>query len=112
MLIVGGRGKGEDYASLAEVTKKVRIRSAIAIGEEAKAFKKVLGKVMPVIQVSGTKNGKKTMRKAVEEATSMAEPGDVILLSPACSSFDMFKNYEERGMAFQEAARELGDLVI
>jgi len=112
VLIVGGRGKGEDYASLAEVTKKVRIRSAIAIGEEAKALKKVLGKVIPVIQVSGTKNGKKTMRKAVEEATSLAEPGDVILLSPACSSFDMFKNYEERGMAFQEAARGFGDWVI
>ncbi len=112
VLIVGGRGKGEDYASLAEATKKARIRGTIVIGEEAKAFEKVLSKVMPVIQVRGTKNGKKTMRKAVEEATSLAEPGDAILLSPACSSFDMFKNYEERGMAFQETARELGDLVI
>ncbi len=87
----------------------MRIRGTIVVGEEAKAFEKVLGKVMPVIQVSGTKNGKKTMRKAVEQATSLAEPGDAILLSPACSSFDMFKNYEERGMAFQETARELSD---
>jgi UDP-N-acetylmuramoylalanine--D-glutamate ligase len=112
VLIVGGRGKGEDYASLVEATKKARIRGTIVIGEEAKAFEKALSKVMPVIQVRGIKNGKKTMRKAVEEATALAEPGDAILLSPACSSFDMFKNYEKRGMAFQEAAMELSDLVI
>jgi UDP-N-acetylmuramoylalanine--D-glutamate ligase len=109
VLILGGRGKGEDYISLAKATKRVHIRSAILIGEEAKAFEKVLGKVMPVIQVRGTKNGKKTIRKAVMEATSLAEPGDAILLSPACSSFDMFKSYEERGMAFQEAVLELSD---
>ncbi|MDL1958482.1 MAG: UDP-N-acetylmuramoyl-L-alanine--D-glutamate ligase [Deltaproteobacteria bacterium] len=109
VLIIGGRGKGEDYASLAKATKRVRIRSAVVIGEEAKAFEKVLSKVIPVIEVCGIKNGKKTMKKAVREATSLAESGDAILLSPACSSFDMFKNYEERGMAFQEAARELGD---
>jgi UDP-N-acetylmuramoylalanine--D-glutamate ligase len=109
VLIIGGRGKGENYASLAEATKRGRIRSAVVIGEEAKAFEKVLSKVIPVIELRGTKNGKKTMRKAVEEATSLAEPGDAILLSPACSSFDMFKNYEERGMAFQETVLELGD---
>ncbi|MBW2080171.1 MAG: hypothetical protein JRI27_04340, partial [Deltaproteobacteria bacterium] len=112
VLIVGGRGKGENYASLAEATKKARIRGTIVMGEEAKAFEKVLSKVVPVIQVRGTKNGKKTMRKAVEEATSLAEPGDAILLSPACSSFDMFKNYEKRGVAFQEAARKLCNLAI
>jgi UDP-N-acetylmuramoylalanine--D-glutamate ligase len=109
VLIVGGRGKGEDYTPLAEATKRAHIRSAVVIGEEAKAFEKVLGKVMPVIQVCGTKNGKKIMRKALMEAASMAEPGDAILLSPACSSFDMFKNYEERGMIFQEAVMGLGD---
>jgi UDP-N-acetylmuramoylalanine--D-glutamate ligase len=108
LLIVGGRGKGEDYGSLAKITKRVCIRNAIVIGEEAEALKEVLGKVIPVIEVRG-KNGKKTMRKAVEEATSLAEPGDAILLSPACSSFDMFKNYEERGMAFQETVLELSD---
>jgi UDP-N-acetylmuramoylalanine--D-glutamate ligase len=109
VLIIGGRGKGEDYGSLAKATKRVRIRSAVVIGEEAKAFEKVLSKVIPVIEVCGIKNGKKTMKKAVREAASLAESGDAILLSPACSSFDMFKNYEERGVAFQEAVMELGD---
>jgi UDP-N-acetylmuramoylalanine--D-glutamate ligase len=112
VIILGGRGKGENYASLADVAKKTVVRGAIVIGEEAKAFEKILGKVMPVVKVHGTKEGKKVMKKAVEKARSMAEPGDAIILSPACSSFDMFENYEERGMAFQEAARELNDLLI
>ena len=109
VLIAGGRGKGEDYSSLAETAKEGRIRSAVVMGEEAGAFERVLSKAIPVIEVRGTKDGKKTMEKAVREAMSLAEPGDAVLLSPACSSFDMFRNYEERGMAFQKAVLELGD---
>ncbi len=112
VLILGGRGKGEDYAPLADVTKKAVVRGAIVIGEEAKTFEKILCKVMPVVKVHGTKDGKKIMKKAVEKARSLAEPGDAIILSPACSSFDMFENYEKRGMAFQDAARELNNLLI
>jgi len=107
VLIVGGRGKGEDYTSLAEATKNGHIRGAIVIGEEAEAFNKALTKVIPVIEVHGIDGGKETMKEAVREATSLAGPGDAVLLSPACASFDLFKNYEERGMAFQEAVLEL-----
>ena len=107
VLIAGGRGKGEDYTSLARAAENRRVRSAIVIGEEAEALAMVLSKTIPVQEIHGTNNGKEIMKEAVRAAASLAEPGDAILLSPACASFDMFKNYEERGKAFQEAVSEL-----
>ncbi|NIA09063.1 MAG: UDP-N-acetylmuramoyl-L-alanine--D-glutamate ligase [Nitrospiraceae bacterium] len=107
VLILGGRGKGEDYSRLAEATKNGHIRGAITIGEEAKALNRVLGRSIPVIEIEGLDEGREIMRDAIMKATSLAEPGDAVVLSPACASFDLFKNYEERGKAFQEAVQEL-----
>jgi UDP-N-acetylmuramoylalanine--D-glutamate ligase len=109
VLILGGRGKNEDYTPLAEAVKRTTIRGAVVIGEEGKVLKRVLDPAIPVIHINGTKNGKKSMKKALIEARSMAQQGDAVLLSPACSSFDMFKNYEERGMIFQEEVQKFND---
>ncbi len=107
VLIIGGRGKGEDYTRLADVTEVGHIRGIIAIGEEAEAVNRVFSKLVPVIEIQGLEAGREVMRKAVIEATSLAEPGDAVVLSPACASFDLFKDYKERGRVFQEAVREL-----
>ena len=99
VLIAGGRHKGEDYRLLAEVVAK-RCRHLILIGEAAPLIGETLAGVAPMTTASD-------MAAAVQMAARLARPGDTVLLSPACSSFDMFKDYAERGEVFAAAARAL-----
>jgi UDP-N-acetylmuramoylalanine--D-glutamate ligase len=93
LLIAGGRDKGDDYGLLGpSVTKSVRL--LIVIGEAAGLIEDVLGKVVPTVAA-------KSMEQAIELASEAAEPGDCVLLSPACASFDMFDNYGHRGDEFK-----------
>ncbi len=101
VVILGGRGKGEDYSPLASAVKRWA-RGAILIGEEARPISEAL-----LREGFSSFRLARDMDEAVELAFSMAEPGDVVLLSPACASFDMFKNYAHRGQAFREAVRRL-----
>ena len=97
--IVGGRHKGGDLSPLVQVAAK-RVRRAFAIGEAAEAFATALEGVIPCERVGD-------LAKAIEAAASIARSGDVVLLAPACSSFDQFDSFGDRGLAFQTAVRAL-----
>ena len=102
-LILGGKDKGSDYAVLNDLLKQ-RVKRVYTIGAAA-------GKIES--QIVSSKSGgpeivhAETLDNAVRKANAAAEPGDVVLLAPACASFDQFKNYEERGKTFKEIVRGL-----
>ncbi|MGK7345069.1 MAG: UDP-N-acetylmuramoyl-L-alanine--D-glutamate ligase [Candidatus Nitrospinota bacterium M3_3B_026] len=99
VLIAGGSSKGADFGPLASAMRK-HAKGVVLIGATAQGIEKALGGFEPVRRA-------KDMEVAVAMARQMAAPGDTILLSPACASFDMFKNYEQRGEAFGAAVRSL-----
>jgi len=99
ILLLGGRHKGEPYTSLAEAIRK-RVKHVIAFGEAGPIVAKDLIGSVPIDLLGSDFDA--VMRRARE----LAAPGDAILLSPACSSFDMFRNYEERGARFRQLAAE------
>jgi UDP-N-acetylmuramoylalanine--D-glutamate ligase len=92
-LILGGSSKGEDFAPLAAAIGP-NVRSVHLIGAEAERLAEA---------IDGFRD--ETLERAVAHAAELAEPGDVILLSPACASYDQFASYEERGETFRELAR-------
>ena len=96
VLLLGGRHKGEPYTRLAEAFG-ARCRGVIAYGESARQVVTDLTGRVPVLQVG-------TLAEAVEEAAGRATPGEAVLLSPACSSYDQFTDYEQRGAAFRRLA--------
>jgi UDP-N-acetylmuramoylalanine--D-glutamate ligase len=97
--IVGGRFKGGDLRELRE-PMRARGRAAVAIGEAAPRVRDALADVVPLTDAA-------SMRDAVEQAYAVASPGDVVLLAPACASFDWFRDYAERGRAFKDEVRRL-----
>ncbi len=100
VLILGGRDKGNDYTKL-EPQIREKVHTVIAIGEATEPICKQLDGIAPYIIRAGS------MKEAVKIARNKAKRGEVVLLSPACSSFDMFKNYEDRGHHFKQAVLEL-----
>lgn len=99
LLIAGGQGKGQDFSALADAAKG-RVRLAILMGEDAAALGKTLATVADIVYAT-------SMESAVRTAAEAAREGDKILLSPACASFDMFRNFEDRGEKFAAAVRGL-----
>jgi UDP-N-acetylmuramoylalanine--D-glutamate ligase len=97
--IVGGRYKGGDFGDLREVLQ-TRGRAVVAIGEAADRVQQALGGTVPVV-------GAASMTEAVARAYAAAAPDGVVLLAPACSSFDWFRDYAERGETFKEEVRRL-----
>ena len=97
VLLLGGRHKGEPYSLLLPELRG-RVRRVIAFGEAGEIVERDLAAELSVERVQGS------FEDAVRTAARAAEPGDVVLLSPACSSFDMFSDYEERGRRFVELA--------
>jgi UDP-N-acetylmuramoylalanine--D-glutamate ligase len=102
VLIAGGRDKGGSYAPLVGALAR-KGRAAVLLGESADAIAKAVGDAVPVRRAG-------SMDEAVRIAASLAAPGDAVLLSPACSSFDMFRDYKHRGDEFVRAVRALGAL--
>ena len=100
ILILGGRGKQAPYAPLAELIK-ARVRKMILIGEDANTIEAELGDVAPFEHASD-------MHDAVARSFAAAEPADVVLLAPACASFDMFDSFEHRGREFKKEVLGLG----
>jgi UDP-N-acetylmuramoylalanine--D-glutamate ligase len=98
VLIAGGRDKHGSYAPLVEALK-ARGRALVVIGEAAERIAATVADVVPIVRAS-------SLDDAVREAAALAQPGDAVLLSPACSSYDMFKSYAARGEAFARAVRE------
>ena len=99
VLIAGGQGKGADFAELAEGLRG-RVRALVLIGEAAGQIANAVGTALPVEHAT-------SMREAVARAAALANSGDIVLLSPACASFDMFDNYRHRGDVFMQAVEEL-----
>ncbi len=100
IMMLGGRHKGEPYTSIAEAGRD-RLKAVVAFGEAAP---KIVAEMEDAAVYVSVENG---MDAAVRAASRHAEPGDVVLFSPACSSFDMYPNYEVRGAAFVRAVRAL-----
>lgn len=100
--IVGGKDKGNDYSVLNDLVKE-KVKAIVCMGLHNEriheAFESIVGKENIIDTDSAV--------KAVKAASQFAKPGDVVLLSPCCSSFDLFKNYEDRGRQFKEAVRAL-----
>ncbi len=99
VLIAGGDGKGADFTPLRAAVSG-RARAVVLIGRDAAAIAAALGDAAPVEFAAG-------MEEAVSRAAGLARPGDMVLLAPACASFDMFRDYRARGEAFALAVQEL-----
>ncbi len=99
ILIAGGRGKGSDYSALRPLVKN-RVKALVLIGEDAPLIEAALGDLATVSRAQ-------SMDEAVQQAYAAASEGDSVLLSPACASFDMFRDFEDRGERFKTAVLEL-----
>jgi len=99
LLIAGGRDKGGDFTQLREMAKE-KLKGLILIGEAKEKIDKAIGDLVKSIKVDN-------LEEAVKKAYEMASPGDCVLLSPGCASFDMFENYEHRGKVFKSTVRQL-----
>ena len=99
VLIAGGQGKGADFAELAAGLDK-RVKAVVLIGEAAEEIQQALGTRVPTRRAD-------SMRAAVRLAAQLTQSGDIVLLSPACASFDMFDNYQHRGAVFMQVVLEM-----
>ncbi|MCM2334683.1 MAG: UDP-N-acetylmuramoyl-L-alanine--D-glutamate ligase, partial [Anaeromyxobacteraceae bacterium] len=99
VLLMGGRGKKAPYAPLRELFPG-RVKALLTLGEDAPAVERELADLAPT-------EGCGTLAAAVARAAALAAPGDVVLLSPACASYDQFKSYEERGDVFRRLVEAL-----
>ena len=97
VLLLGGRHKGEPYTALAPELKRT-VRTVIAYGEAGPLIEADLRGLVPLRRLESS------FDDVVATARAIARPGDVVLLSPACSSYDMFDNYEHRGTVFKRLA--------
>jgi UDP-N-acetylmuramoylalanine--D-glutamate ligase len=100
ILILGGVDKGNDYSLIAELVKE-KVKAIICLGAENQKIHEAFENIISPIVNTGSAS------EAVHAAFHFAQKGDVVLLSPACASFDLFKNYEDRGDQFKKAVREL-----
>jgi len=99
ILILGGRDKGASYDPLVKAMRG-KVKLIVLIGEAADKIAAAVGTRFPMTRAN-------SLDEAVKQSQSLGQPGDVVLLSPACASFDMFENYEHRGRTFKKAVQEL-----
>ncbi len=98
--IAGGQDKGNDYVDLNELAKS-KVKALVCLGKDNSKLQKAYEGLIPIIVDC------KSMKDAVNAAYKIAKKGDTVLLSPACASFDLFDNYEDRGRQFKKYAKEL-----
>jgi UDP-N-acetylmuramoylalanine--D-glutamate ligase len=98
--IAGGTDKGNDYASILELARQ-KVRALICLGVDNAKLRTAFADYVPHLEET------QSMADAVQRAAALAAPGDVVLLSPCCASFDLFKNYEDRGRQFAAAVHAL-----
>jgi UDP-N-acetylmuramoylalanine--D-glutamate ligase len=103
-LILGGKDKGSDYTVLNELLRK-RVKQVYTIGAAA-------AKIESQIQGAAEVVHAETLENAIRLASDAAQPGDIVLLAPACASFDQFRNYEHRGKVFKEVVRSLAEAKV
>ena len=104
ILIAGGRDKNSDYQTIADLIRQ-KVRLMVLIGEARDKIRKALEGVLPMQEAS-------SLEEAVRLGFKQAQPGDCVLLSPMCASFDMFENYEHRGKVFKDVVMGLRDKKI
>jgi UDP-N-acetylmuramoylalanine--D-glutamate ligase len=100
ILILGGVDKGNDYSLIADLVKE-KVKAIICLGTDNRKIHEAFGNIISPIVNTGSAS------EAVHAAFHFATKGDVVLLSPACASFDLFKNYEDRGNQFKQAVKDL-----
>ena len=100
ILILGGVDKGNDYSFMKEIVKE-KVKAIVCMGIDNRKIHEAFGNDVELIINTGN------AKDAVQSAFHFADKGDVVLLSPACASFDLFKNYEDRGKQFKEAVKDL-----
>jgi UDP-N-acetylmuramoylalanine--D-glutamate ligase len=98
--IAGGQDKGNDYSELFDLVKE-KVKAIVCLGLDNAKLHQTFSEMVPVMVNANSASD------AVMQAYNLSEPGDVVLLSPACASFDLFENYEDRGRQFKEAVRNL-----
>ncbi|MFD0960306.1 UDP-N-acetylmuramoyl-L-alanine--D-glutamate ligase [Paenibacillus chungangensis] len=108
VLVAGGLDRGSDYMELLPIFRD-RLRGLVALGETRDKLVSVaqLAGLERVESVQPEEDAEKTLQHAVRKAAAMAEPGDIVLLSPACASWDMFPSYEQRGGMFKKSAHTI-----
>ena len=99
IIIAGGEGKGQDFTAL-RTPFRAKVRAVVLIGRDARVLAQALDGVCPCHFAA-------SLEAAVERAAQLAQPGDTVLLSPACASLDMFRDYAQRGTAFTQAVQRL-----
>ena len=99
ILILGGKDKGSDYSVLREALSQ-RVRHALLIGQASEKIAEQIKEAVPMTRAG-------TLERAVQLGFEMAKPGDILLLAPACASFDQFENYEHRGRVFKHEVRKI-----
>ncbi|MDF1549456.1 MAG: UDP-N-acetylmuramoyl-L-alanine--D-glutamate ligase [Bacteroidales bacterium] len=97
--IAGGIDKGNDYAMLKDLVKE-KVKAIVALGKDNQKIHDAFGDIVEIIDAT-------SMEEAVKASYFLARDGEIVLLSPACASFDLFKNYEDRGRQFKQAVRKL-----
>jgi UDP-N-acetylmuramoylalanine--D-glutamate ligase len=100
VLILGGVDKGNDYELIRELVQE-KVKAIVCMGTNNQKIYEAFKDVVPVIEEADSAEG------AVQLSFQLAEKGDAVLLSPACASFDLFKNFEDRGNQFKQAVRNL-----
>ena len=100
VLILGGQDKGNDYSILDELVIQ-KVKAIVCLGKDNSKIVSHFKNLVPAIRETSD------METCVKTCFKMATKGDVVLLSPACASFDLFKNFDQRGKLFKEAVREL-----
>ncbi len=105
ILILGGVDKGNDYSQILDLVQE-RVHAIIALGLDSKPIFTFFEHKVPLLLRS------RSMEAALDLAYNVSSRGDVILLSPACASFDLFKNYEDRGDQFKECVMKLVNSII
>ncbi|MBU5440520.1 UDP-N-acetylmuramoyl-L-alanine--D-glutamate ligase [Paenibacillus sp. MSJ-34] len=108
VLIAGGLDRGSDYMELVPIFQD-KVKAVVTLGETKDKIRRVAeaAGIRAIKTVDTGEDAADTIRQAVREAAALAAPGDIVLLSPACASWDMFASYEERGRIFKEAAHSL-----
>jgi UDP-N-acetylmuramoylalanine--D-glutamate ligase len=100
ILILGGVDKGNDYSLITELVKE-KVKTIVCLGVDNRKIHEAFGNIISTIVNTGS------AKEAVQAAFHFASKGDVVLLSPACASFDLFLNYEDRGNQFKQEVRNL-----
>lgn len=109
VLIMGGKDKGNDYSTIDDLVRR-KVKALVATGHSAQTIMKHFGGMVRTVAVETDGNAVPnvvSMRRTVETAAGLAERGDVVLLAPACTSFDWFTDYEERGRVFKDLVHKL-----